>query len=181
MKKYTLLFLYSVYFSIFSFGQGIYKSADDFRNNIYYLSSTNGEKVKINSGNIFKENIVNVKVGNKKIQLNKSEYYGFRDEKNRVFRFYENQTYHLLNPTEKIFIYRKKVLGGPKGNLTTYKYYFSLTPESNLVELTTFNLKTIYKSNPTLLEKIDLHFKNDVELAEFDSFTNKFKLNNVLN
>jgi hypothetical protein len=160
--------------------QGIYKTANDLLNNTYCITANTGEKIIINSGTIFKGNIVNVKVGNKKQQLNKSEFYGYRDENNVVYRFFEDQTYELLNPDEKIFIYRKKVLGGPKGNFPTYKYFFSLTPESNLLDLNIINVKNCFKNNPTLLEKIDLHFKNDGELIEYDTFNKKFKLNNVL-
>lgn len=180
MKTKTILFLGSFLWSFFSISQGIYKTANDLLNNTYCITSQPGEKIIVNSGSLFKGNVVNIKIGNKKQQLNKSEYYGYRDEKNTVYRFFEDQTYELLNPTEKIFIYRKKVLGGPKGNLPTYKYYFSLTPESKLIDLTITNVKLSFVNNPTLFEKIDLHFKNDGELIEYDSFTKKFKLNNVL-
>jgi hypothetical protein len=180
MKKYSLIIISSILFTNCYFGQGIYKTATDLLNNTYCISSKLGEKVVINSGTIFKGNVVNIKVGNKKQQLKKNEYYGYRDENNHVYRFFENQTYELLNPTEKIFIYRKKTLGGPKGNLPTYKYFFSLTHESKLIELTIHNLKICYKDNHKKLDRIDLYFKNDGDLIEFDTYSKKFKLNTVL-
>jgi hypothetical protein len=180
MKTTAIIFLISMVLKPYSYSQGVYKTANDLLNNTYCLTSNSIDKISINSGSIFKGSVVNIKIGNKKQQLSKNEYYGYRDENNVVYRFFENQTYELLNPKEKIFIYRKKVLGGPKGNFPMYKYYFSLTPESKLIELSIHNIKTSFKEDKKLLEKIDLHFKNDVELIEYDSFNKKFKLNNVL-
>ncbi len=158
---------------------GIYMNIADYRNNklTYEIGCAKGEKIHIHD---FFWNMATIKVvdDGKKYTLKKDELYGFRDCNNDVYRFYNNMEY-LIAEAGNVYIYlRKENTAQNKNNKVVNVYYFSATPNGEILSLTLGNLKKAFKDNDKLTDLLDKFF-NAGDVCAFDQVHNTFKVNYV--
>ena len=152
MKKINLIILVA---GLLTFNQtthaqkdssGIYKTSEDFQNRkLSYAINYKTEKHKIKGSMLFNNDEVKVKHNGTLYTLKKSETYGYKDTKGRVFRFVDNKEYKVMNPGEPILIYfyqhpshsAKDVSKG----LYQPEYYFSKNTSFPFQDLTLTNVK----------------------------------------
>jgi hypothetical protein len=161
---------------------GIYKSADDFQQGkLSYAINCKTQTHTINDNLIFNESDVKVKHEGVAYTLKKSETYGYRDMKGADYRFVDNHSYKILNKGESLSLYMFRKAKSEKG-ATQYAsvYYFSKDFASSPILLTKDNLKAAFPDNHKFHDALDAQFKNDKELAEYDSFHKMYKVSHVL-
>ena len=161
--------------------QGIYRNASDFKQRYYWIKSNTNEKFKVYPHKHFHTNEIKVVCGDSIFNIAKADIYGYTDKEGNQYRFFNNQQYKIINPTENVLLYSKQVLGGPKGNTPTLTYFFSKDAASPLSELSILNVKNTFRENPQLIEKFDLHFKNDIDLIQYDAYNKSYRINHLIN
>ena len=158
---------------------GIYMNLSDYKNNklTYEIGCAKGEKIHVHD---FFWNMTTIKVvdDGKKYTLKKDELYGYKDCNNIVYRFYNNLEYRIAE-TSSIYIYvRKENIAQNKNNKVVDVYYFSSTPDGEILPLTLGNLKGSYKSNDKFLDLLDKFF-NASNVCAYDDLHKTFKVNYV--
>ncbi len=138
------------------------------------------EKHKIKVIDFFNKSEINVIHKDKKYTYKKSEIYGIRDGKGNDYRFYNDLEY-LISQTDTIYIYKKEStehVGGGKNHHTTQvtKYFFSKTGNSEILALTKENLKKTFPENHKMHDALEMMFKSDSELTEYDNFHKSYKV-----
>ncbi len=156
---------------------GIYMNVADFKNSklTYDISCTNGDKIHVHD---FFWNMSTIRVvdDGKKCTLKKSDLYGYRDCNNDVYRFYNNMEYRIAE-TGNIYIYvQKESTAQNKNNKVIDVYYFSATPDGDILPLTIRNLKKAYKDNDRFLDMLDKFFGGG-DVRAYDDQHKTFKVN----
>ena len=77
-------------------------------------------------------------------------------------------------------IYSQTTLGGNKNTQTTINYYFSCKAESQVYPLSKPYLKLEFLNNIRFLELLDIYFRTDDELTQFNEVYKNYTLNYVL-
>jgi hypothetical protein len=157
--------------------QGIFLTVDDFKAQKLTHASTHTH-LKLHES--FKKEIIEVKMHDSSCIYKKSEIFGYRDKEGNTYRFYNNRIYPILNPGEKILIY--KVANAPplKGQVQTYSYYFSADATRTIVPLAISNLEKEFKGNQAFLDLLEVHFSNTSNLLEYDDIHKMYKINRLL-
>lgn len=117
---------------------------------------------------------------NKKYTFKKKDIYGVRDMDGNDFRFYNDQEYQIVQ-ADLIFVYTKPtdytVSGGKNQQVRRVtEYFFSKTGESEIQKLTLDNLKKTFPENHNMHDALDVMFKNESELVQYDRFHNTYKV-----
>lgn len=158
---------------------GVYVSADDYKNNKLAdeVECKKNSKETFKKHDVFaKSSFVVVNKGVKKTYL-KKDIYGYRDCDNRVWRFYDNHEYEILE-ANNIYIYtiEKIVINGIAVERDLI-YYFSDGANGEIKKLTTANLKTTYPNNQTLTNILDTYIKTNQDIRGFDATRNTYIAN----
>lgn len=131
---------------------------------------------------IFHQGYVLVEDNSGKQIISKDSLYGFRTKERQYYRFYGNlkEEYEILE-CASICIY-KRVIPNYSTKIPQYqeRFYFSLQPQSPIVELTLRNLKKTFVSNCSLEVILDTEFKEDISLSQFNSKEHMYHLNFIL-
>jgi hypothetical protein len=115
--------------------------------------------------------------------VEKSRSYGYRDSKNRDYRFYNNSAYRVLD-TVGFFLYytyRLEHPAGGKGMLKTDHYYFSVTGTDALQPLTVENLKKAFPGNHAFHYRLDAGCKSDNDLTAYDNYLKTYRIKYLFN
>ena len=158
--------------------QGIYLSANDFINN--KLSYTKNENCKIKMHSAFFNSHIKITCGETSLELSKDSVFGFKDRENISQRFYNKKVYEVINPGANILVYKIKVTGKTKYEPATYNYYFSKEAKSPVLPLTIKNLETSFSENQMFIDFLEVHFKTDGDLLEYDTNHAMYKVNYLL-
>jgi hypothetical protein len=158
---------------------GVYISAADYKNN----KLADEVECKKNSKEVFKKHDVFAKasfvVVNKgtKITYLKKDIYAYRDCNNRVWRFYNNRQYEILE-AKNVYIYavEKIVISGIAVERDAI-YYFSDGADGEIKKLTTANLKATYPNNQTLTSILDSYIQTNQDIKGFDATRNTYIVN----
>lgn len=188
MKKINFLLAVSlVVLSQHSYAQkdssGIYKTASDFRQNkLSYAINYKTEKHKIKDNILFHGSEIKVVHEGQTYKLDKNSTYGYKSTQGEVFRFVDNNEYKVLNPGESPMLYAyKHPTSATKGNFHYVSdYYFSTDASSVPQPLTKENLKAAFPNNHKFHDALEANFKNDADLASYDSFHKMYKVNHLL-
>lgn len=158
---------------------GIYESADDFENGKLSYRQEEGEKHSIRTEIPLNQCIVKVKNGDESHKLIKVDLYGYRNNKNEDFRFYDDIKYKIIDPSH-FYIYSRvvNVIDG-KARTRETKYFFSKDADSPIMELTRNNLKRAFPGHQDFHFLIDMQFRNDRELLAYDSHYRQYKLKSL--
>ena len=114
--------------------------------------------------------------------MKKSDNYGYRDTKGIDYRFVDNNAYKLLSKKGGVLLYvYQNIKKETKGSIEyESEYYFSKDIASAPQGLTKENLKASFPDNHKFHDALEATFKDDKELAAYDSFHKMYKVNHVL-
>lgn len=157
---------------------GVYVTLSDYKNNkIAEEVACTDNKATFKKHDFFgKASFVVISKG-KKTTYQKKDIYAYRDCNNRVWRFYNNREYEILE-TKKIYVYalEKIVINGIAVEKDPV-YYFSDGAGGKIQKLTVANLKAAYPNNPSLYRVLDNYAKTNEELRAFDATRNTYIVN----
>ncbi len=159
--------------------EGVYLSSDDFHHGKVSHAKEKGKKYKFYLHEAFNSSTIKIIRGDSIIKLNKDSIFGYTDNENISYRFYNRAAYQIINPTEKILLYSQASVGGYKESQTVIKYFFSINANSPLYSLSKWNLKKSFPADPVFHELLDIYFGYDTELLNYDSSYKIYKLNRV--
>lgn len=180
LRKMKILVTVLVGLSLSSFARsqsGVYKSADDFKNNrlTYEDNGANKKHLRVHDFFWSMPGITVVHNGSK-INLRKSDLYGYRDDKNNVFRFYRNAAYRIVD-SGKIFVYvQEKNIPLSKGFKVVNAYYFSDGPGAEVLPLTIADVAAVFAANSRFVAVL-LHSYTSESVKEYDAEHNMFRIN----
>lgn len=158
---------------------GIYLTHSDFDSARISIVKKENLKYKLSVDNLFNESIVKVVIGDSTFIFDKDSIFGYLDDENINYRFYNKKTYRIINPREGILLYSITTMINPKGNQTSINYYFSVTASSAIYPLTKLNLKRAFPNDSNFHELMDMYFNSDADLLAYDSFYNQYKINRI--
>jgi hypothetical protein len=157
--------------------QALYKNANDF---LEGKTAHGGKNTRIKLHQLFKKNILEIKHNDTVYAYFKKDIYGYVDKEGNSSRFINNEIYPILNPSESILIYKQTSGFGTKSSPTVTIYFFSRNADSEILPLTLENLETTFKDNAGFSRLIEIYFKTDNELIEYDPIHKMYKINRLL-
>ncbi|WP_205509699.1 hypothetical protein [Longitalea arenae] len=159
---------------------GVYRTLDDFENNkLTYATNDESNDNKLRFNEFIAKPFIIVKHNGEKIHVFKDEIYAYKN-KNNIIRTWNFTPYYFLEKGP-IWIYYKDVYASqPKGTQRVRKYFYSTYGKGEILPLTVTNLKRSFPDNDLFHIYLDMQFRNDNELAHYDHFANKYKVNHLL-
>ena len=160
---------------------GIYKTFADFKAKRLELSvDVTKEKHKIRVHDFINKTEIDVIHNDMKYTFKKKDIYGIRDVKGDDYRFYNDQEY-LIAQVDTIYIYTKSqdinsTNGKNRQTKHISEFFFSKTGDSEILKLTADNLKKSYPDNHKMHDALDMMFKSESDLAQYDTFHKTFKV-----
>ncbi|HSC38597.1 MAG TPA: hypothetical protein VLD19_12015 [Chitinophagaceae bacterium] len=157
---------------------GLYLSANDFlQHKLSNEINCSGSDKLETHGLLGSASVTVVKNGQKQ-SFPKNQLYGYRDCKGRDYRFYNHDTYRILDTAGFFIYYGYKYEQGPggKGLVKTDEYYFSTEGNSQLIVLNIDNLKKAFPANDRFHYQIDEECKTDKDLVAYDGFLKTYKI-----
>jgi hypothetical protein len=112
-------------------------------------------------------------------RIDKKDVFAIKSCEGEIVRIYQGSNYYLLNPTERIPIYKALMNPVSKGNIIRVKYCFSIDPVSEMQDLTIDNLKAAFPENHPFANAIVASFKEDSDLYAYNNINKCFELNLV--
>lgn len=160
---------------------GIYFTANNYiKHKLNFAINCETEKHKIKSDMIFHPKEISIKHNDSTYTYPKDSIYGIKYCDGSIVRIYNNSEYPLINPDEKIMIYKVVSGAGGKGSPIVTRYYFSKDAKGKIQELTIYNMKAAFPDNHKFHDLVDMEFHSNDELTTYDSFHKIMKINRVL-
>ncbi len=158
---------------------GLYSTYADFKSGrlTYPLDcSSNKDKLKLNE--LFGSSRGYALVNGEKHYFSKNHVYGYRDCKNRTYRFYNNSIYEVVDTAGFFIYYTFKTEHGPggKGTIKNDVYFFSATGDDALQSLTVDNLKKAFPEKHRFHYDLDAVCRTDKDLTEYDSSLKTYRV-----
>jgi len=190
MKTYNIISLLVFVFVITSTANaqdkltnqsGVYKSFADFQAKKLDLAvDVTKEKHKIKVHDFINKTEIDVIHDNKKYTFKKKDIYGIRDVKGDDYRFYNDIEYQIVQ-VDTIYIYTKsKDINSSNGKNRQTKhvteYFLSKTGDSDILILNAENIKKAFPDNHKMHDALDMMFKGDNDLTEYDRFHKSYKV-----
>lgn len=160
---------------------GVYKTFADFQTKKLDLAvDVTKEKHKIKVHDFINKSEIDVIHNDKKYTFKKKDIYGIRDVKGNDYRFYNDLEYQIVQ-VDTIYIYTKSKdisSSNGKNRQTKYvtEYFLSKTGDSDILILNAENLKKAFPENHKMHDALDMMFKREKDLAEFDKFHKSYKV-----
>ncbi len=179
-----LFFLCLSCFSISSFAQsdssGVFlNSAAFLKRQLTYACDCSKDKHSIKLGSLFNFREITIRENGVKHKMSKRELFGFRNCEKKSYRFYLDKEYRIVS-TLKIYLYfTESESGTGKGSSISDLFFFSTSLDSDVIPLTTENLKAAYSQNKRFHDLLDSSFRSENELSTFDKYQKKYKLVSV--
>ncbi len=129
---------------------------------------------------IFHPKEISIKHADSTYTYPKDSIYGIKYCDGSIVRIYNNSEYPLINPDEKIMLYKVVSGSGTKGSPSVTRYYFSKDAKSKIQELTIYNMKAAFPDNHKFHDLVDMEFHSNDELTAYDNFHKTMKINRVL-
>lgn len=157
---------------------GVYITAKDYKKN-----KLNVEADCVNDKNKFEKNdyfwtstFVVIHKG-KRVTYQKKDIYAYRDCNNKIWRFYKDQAYQIME-AKAIYIYttQKTVLN----DVVVEKdpvVYFSFGPEAEIKELTIANLKLVFTENWIFLNLVQIEPDPERSVRAYDADHKMYRVN----
>lgn len=158
---------------------GVYLTVADFESEkLTYGIDCRTEKHKIKLHEFLGRDYITVVHEKQSHDLKKKEIFGYRDCDGTIYRLGTDRHYQVINPTEKILIYRIEVPGS-KNQSAVITYYFSSSAATEIQDLTLANLKKAFPDNHKFHDSLDTEFGSNGDLASYDSFHKVYKINRL--
>lgn len=181
MRRIYMAMLFVVTGGILANAQsGIYRTMEDFENNrLTYATNDGSDKNRLQFNEFITRPYIIVKHNGEKIHVFKDEIYAYKNKGN-IVRTWNFAQYYFLEKGP-IWIYYKDVYTSqPKGTQRTRKYFYSTYGKGEILPLTVHNLKRSFPDNDLFHIYLDAQFSNDADLARYDNYVNKHKVNHLL-
>ena len=168
MKKISLLYIVFLIISGEGFTQttpktifysGIYKTAQDFKDNrLSFSVNCDSASGKIKLHHFFSGKYVNVIRNKSNYRLSKDSIFGYRDCRGNDYRFFENYNYEYQIAEDKSIVIYMALLTDPtytgKGIKLVPTYFFSKNLNSEIIPLTVNNLKLAFAGETKFCSEI---------------------------
>lgn len=162
--------------------RGIYETSDDFKKErLSFDNACRIKTIKIRLNDFFIGSYITIKQVCCSSRLQKKSIFGYRNCQDQIFRFNGKQELLLLNPGDKVLIYKR--IGGMQSSgsrINVTNYYFSVGVEGLLQKLTIRNIKTAFADNKYFQQLVDENFKYNTDLARFDDWHNMYQLSWII-
>lgn len=181
MRRIIMALLFIAIAGVTSNAQsGVYRTLEDFENNrLSYTTNDKTDENKIRFNEFLSRPYILVKQNGEKIHVFKDEIYAYKNKGN-IVRTWNYTQYHFLEKGP-IWIYYKDVYASqPKGIQRVQKYFYSTHGKGEIQPLTLHNLKKSFPDNDLFHIYLDAQFRSDADLARYDNYANKFKVNHLL-
>jgi hypothetical protein len=161
---------------------GVYTTLQDYENaHLSYPIHCGSSDGKIKLNHFFSKDYIEIIEGNEKIKLKKDSIFGYRDCKNKSYRFYKsNDEEYLIAENKSIVIYTYEVSvvssSGKTARLVP-AYYFSTSLNSEIHPLSVLNIKKAFPDNLKLHDLLDIEFHGMKDISAYDSVHQMFKVN----
>ena len=173
-NTYALLFSLLLVTESICSQDGIYLTSEDFlKNKMSYA------KAKIKTHEFFRKEFIEVIYRDSLIKLSKKNVFGYKDHKN-TSRFFGTSVLEIINPGERILLYKKTSGTGLKNSPFSETYYFSKDAGSDVQALTISNIEDAFPENHEFIKLVGLSFHNDNELTDYDTTHSMYRLNRLL-
>lgn len=139
-----------------------------------------GSQVNIKIHDVFKKKTISITSPDSNFILLKRQVFGYMDLCQRNYRFFQNESYLILNPREKILLYRRTKGTGLRDSPLTDAYFFSKEADSEILSLKRSLVRSAFSDTPEFENKIAFYFRSDEELIQYDPLKKQFKLNQLL-
>lgn len=158
---------------------GVFLTAGDFSAGKALLVETGKTGSQVSAGDLLNGKHLFVSQSGSIRRIDTRNVYAVQCCDGRIVRIYREGYYTLVNPGERILLY--KVTRNPvcKGDIFRIKYFFSKDAGSDIEELTRDNLKAAFPDNHAFDDAVDNQFRADDELYAYDNFHKCYKLNRV--
>lgn len=163
------------------FLSGVYLSVKDFENGkLSYARPCDGKR-HIRLHEFLAKPYITLELKDRVIRLFKDSIYGVEVCDGYPRRFYRRyDSNYMLVESGSITIYQKEEnVPYGKGYRIASRFFFSVTPDGEIMPLTLENLKNIYFANHALCEALDRTFENG-HLAAYDPENQAFRVNAFL-
>lgn len=151
---------------------GVYLNENDYKDHkLTYASNTNA--IQLNE--FFGGSSISVVSEGKKVNLNKSEIFGYRLA-NQDYRFYNNVAYKVIDTTGFTIYSREKLVQDTKGYKPATKYFFSVNDKQEVKELTVANLSASFPQATDFRYSLQNNFRSDADLVAYDHVANQYKV-----
>ena len=151
---------------------GLYLTVQDYLS--HKLSyGTGSDKIKISG--LFGSKTVVLTHDSKKQVFAKSEIFGYSKD-GLDYRFFNNVEYRILSAKGLLIYSRSTLVQQGKGPKPTEQYYFSSGLSDSIQPLTIANIKGVYAKYPKFTYAVESLFKNDGDLAAYDSYNKQYKI-----
>lgn len=177
----SIFFILITTFSICAKAQtsGVYMSAADFDSGkLAYAINCSTEKHKIKLNEFLAKDYITVVHDKQPHNLKKAEIFGYKDCNDVTYRLAVSRHYEMLNPKEKILLYKIEVPPA-KNTKITISYYFSSSAGEEIKELTLTNLKNAFPDNHKFHDALSTEFKTDADLVQYDTYHKVYKVNRL--
>jgi hypothetical protein len=184
MKKNIIAIGLAIFSGVFAYAQsnisGVFLTQMDFENNkLSYTTNDPNAENKFRFHELFGRPFITIKHNGEKIQLFKDDIFAYQ-KKGRIVRTCNFVSYNFVEKG-MIWIYLRDMnvpLG--KGIKRERKYYYSVSGKEKIIPLTISNLKNSFPNKHLFHHFLDAHFRSDRDLASYDGFNNKLKVNHLL-
>ena len=159
---------------------GLYMSAEDYKKDkLTYESDCHNKAVKIRLHDMLGSSPkLTVIQDGKKTEHQKSEVFGFRDCDGKVYRFYNNSKYQVID-SGNVFIYRhEENVSAGKGFKVEKVYYFSTSADGNIMPLTMASLQNAYAGNDKFITMMS-DLQNNSGLFAYDHVHRRYMINTI--
>ena len=119
---------------------------------------------------------VTVVSNGQKHDFEKSKLFGYHDNANNDYRFYDNKAYQIIDTTEFCIYSYDKLIQQGKGPKPTKVYYFSKKTDSEILPLTPGNIAMAFPDNAKFRSMVEVAFKSAVNLNAYDDLTHEYEI-----
>ena len=157
---------------------GLYLTSGDYIQHklSYTTDPANPNGNKINTHDFLEGKIVTVLSNGQTQDFEKSKIFGYRDNANNDYRFFDNKAYKIVDTNEFcIYSYDKLVQQG-KGPKLTMVYYFSKKTSDEILALTPENVVKAFPNNTKFRYMVEVAYKSDIKLDAYDDLSHEYKI-----
>ena len=164
---------------------GIYKTSQDFDNGkLSYAFNCDSSSSKIKLHAIFSTNYIDIISNGNKIRVRKDSIFGYRDCKQKDFRFSKNDDHqYQIMENKDIVIYKTFVSVTSSSGKTTQlvpEYFFSVSSSGEMLPMTLINLKKAFPGNIKFHDMLDVQFGDGTVVSSYDSAHKMYMVNYLL-
>jgi len=152
---------------------GIYLNEQDYKSGKLSYVLDKNDKLQLN-GFLNGKHVALIYQG-KKIKLSKSEIFGYR-QNNQDFRFYQNQTYKILDTAGFMLYSNQQLTQQGKGYAPVERYFYSISTANPVLSLTIENMDKSFPTRSEFRYSIQNYFHRDADLMAFDKADNQYEI-----